>query len=334
MTDELPRVSVIFPTFNRCEVVRRTIECLLATDYPPDRLQIIVADNSTDDTPEMVRELARDTGRDVVLLASTQRLPAVKRNEALRAARGDIVIFLNDDVWVTPGFVRAHVAAHARHAEPVAVLGLVEQSTQMPQTPFIQWYQPFAYDEIASRAGQFVEWRYHWSMNLSLPREVMLTRNLVFHEDWAEIGHEDVELGYRWTRAGYRVVFEPAAWGEHFHPHDLPSACRLQESIGRGLRDLEVLIPEPGLHKRYGVLTRSAGPRAAARMAVRLALFNRVTVQLLRRRLDHADRRGRFAEWAYWKVMLHYTQRAYRATPPRRPTPTPTTPLASEVGAR
>ena len=334
MTPELPRVSVIFLTFNRCEVVRRTIESLLGTDYPPDRLQIIVADNSTDGTPDMVRELARDTGRDVVLLASTQRLPAVKRNEALRAARGDIVVFLNDDVWVTPGFVRAHVAAHARYAEPVAVLGLVEQSTQMPQTPFIQWYQPFAYDEIASRAGQFVDWRYHWSMNLSLPREVMLTRNLVFHEDWAEIGHEDVELGYRWTRAGYRVVFEPAAWGEHFHPHDLPSACRLQESIGRGLRDLEVLIPEPGLHERYGVLTRSAGPRAAARMAVRLALFNRVTVPLLRRRLDHADRRGRFAEWAYWKVMLHYTQRAYRSTPPRRPTPTPTTPLASEVGAR
>ena len=83
MTPELPRVSVIFPTFNRCEVVRRTIESLLGTDYPPDRLQIIVADNSTDGTPDMVRELARDTGRDVVLLASTQRLPAVKRNEAV-----------------------------------------------------------------------------------------------------------------------------------------------------------------------------------------------------------------------------------------------------------
>lgn len=326
MTDELPRVSVIFPTFNRCEVVRRTIECLLATDYPPDRLQIIVADNSTDDTPEMVRELARDTGRDVVLLASTQRLPAVKRNEALRAARGDIVIFLNDDVWVTPGFVRAHVAAHARHAEPVAVLGLVEQSTQMPQTPFIQWYQPFAYDEIASRAGQFVEWRYHWSMNLSLPREVMLTRNLVFHEDWAEIGHEDVELGYRWTRAGYRVVYAPEAWGEHYHPHDLASACRLQASIGRGLRDLESLVPDAGLHERYGVLTRAASPRAMLRMAVRTALFNRVTVPPLQRRLERLDRRSRAAEWAYWKVMLHHTQRAYAATPPRHPEPTPTFP--------
>ena len=82
-------------------------------------------------------------------------------------------------------------------------------------------------------------------MNLSLPREVLLERNLVFHEDWANIGHEDIELGYRWTQAGYDVIYNPKAWGEHFHPHDLDSACRLQHSVGRGLRDLEVLIPEP-----------------------------------------------------------------------------------------
>ena len=92
-------------------------------------------------------------------------------------------------------------------------------------------------------------------MNLSLPRQVMLDRNLVFHEDWAEIGHEDVELGYRWSKAGYRTIYVPAARGEHYHPHDLESSCRLQASIGRGLRDLEALVPEPGLHERYGVLT-------------------------------------------------------------------------------
>lgn len=324
-----PPVSVIFPTYNRCDVVRTTIERLLADEYPTDRLEILVADNSSDATPDMVRGLARDTGRDLRLLVSTHRLPAVKRNEALRQASGDLVIFLNDDVWVTKGFVAAHVEAHARHTDPVAVLGLVEQSPQMPQTPFVQWYQPFAYGEIADRAGQCVDWRYHWSMNLSLPRALMLERNLLFHEDWAEIGHEDVELGYRWTRAGYRVIYAPQARGEHYHPHDLASACRLQASIGRGLRDLEALVPEPGLHERYGVLTRSASPRAMLRMAVRTALFNRVTVPPVQRRLETVQHRSRAAEWAYWKVMLHHTQRAYAATPRRHPVPTPTLPAGA-----
>ncbi len=323
-----PAVSVIFPTYNRCDVVRTTIEHLLAQDYPAERLEILVADNSSDDTPEMVRGYS-EHAVSVQLLSSAERLPAVKRNRALRVASGDLVIFMNDDVWVRPDFVSVHVAAHARYPDLVAVLGHVEQSAQMAQTPFIQWYQPFAYYEIASLAGQPVPWQYHWSMNLSMPRQLLLDRNLIFHEEWAEIGHEDVELGYRWSRAGYQLIYEPAAWGEHYHPHDLISACRLQASIGRGLRDLEVLIPEPGLHERYGVLTPHASRRGKVRMLARLALFNRITAPPLERALRSMPERRRWAEWCYWKVLLRHTQHGYSSTAPRSPTPTPTRPASA-----
>jgi hypothetical protein len=272
----------------------------------------------------MVRRLAAESHVAVRLLASDERLPAVKRNQALRAAGGDLVIFMNDDVWVRPDFVQAHVSAHSSHTDPVAVVGHVEQSTKMPWTPFVEWYQPFAYAQIADRAGREVSYRHHWSMNLSLPRQTMVDRNLVFHEDWAEIGHEDVELGYRWSKAGYRIIYEPRAWGEHFHPHGLASACRLQASIGRGLRDLEALIPEADLLERYGVLTRAASPVLKVRMAARIALFNSLTVPILQRRLEALDRRSRLAEWGYWKVMLHHTQRGYRHAAVRRPAPTST----------
>ena len=165
-------------------------------------------------------------------------------------------------------------------------------------------------------------------MNLSLPRQVMLDRNLVFHEDWAEIGHEDVELGYRWSKAGYRTIYVPAAQGEHYHPHDLESSCRLQASIGRGLRDLEALVPEPGLHERYGVLTSQVPFRRRVRMAARLALFNSLTAPPLERALLTRERRGRLSEWCYWKLMLRHTQHGYRNTPPRNPRPTPIRPAA------
>jgi glycosyltransferase involved in cell wall biosynthesis len=324
MTQVQPSVSVILPTYNRSDVGRRTIERFLAQDYPHELMEILVADNSSDDTPDMVRELAAGADLPVRLVSSDERLPAVKRNQALRLAVGDLVVFMNDDVWVGPDFVAAHVAAHVRHPGPVAVVGHVDQSPLMPRTPFVEWYQPFAYHEIADRAGRPVSYRYHWSMNLSLPRQVMLDRNLVFHEDWAEIGNEDVELGYRWSMAGYPIIYEPKAWGEHFHPHDLASACRLQASIGRGLRDLEVLVPEPDLLERFGVLTRAASPGRKLRMVVRVALFNSVTVPLLQRRLQVRARRGRLAEWMYWKVMLHHTQHGYRTAPRRHPVPTPT----------
>ncbi len=331
--DDLPFVSVIFPTYNRCDVVETTIEHLLAQDYPSDRFEILVCDNSTDDTPAMVERIAADARVPVRLLWSEERLPAVKRNAGLRAARGELVLFLNDDVWARPVLLREHVRSHAAATEPIAVLGFVEQSPQMPQTPFISWYQPFAYDEIADRDGATVPYRYSWSMNLSLPRAEMLERNLIFHEDWANIGHEDVELGYRWTSAGRSIVYNAAAAGEHFHPHGLTSACRVQESIGRGLRDLEVLIPDPELRERYGIFAWDNSPRAIVRGSIRRALFNRVTVPPVQSWLEAQDHNTALTEWLYWKVLLHHTNTGYREQAPRNPTPTPFGPAAPKIEA-
>lgn len=327
--DELPSFSIILPTYNRADVVEQTLVQLLAQDYPADRIEILVCDNSTDGTPEMVERVAATAASPVHLVPSDERLPAVKRNQGLRQATGDLVMFINDDVWFRPDALREHVRSHAARTEPVAVVGLVEQSAQMPPTAFIEWYRPFGYEPIAHLADQAVPYQFHWSMNLSLPREVLLERNLVFHEDWANIGHEDIELGYRWTRAGYDVIYNPKAWGEHFHPHDLDSACRLQFSVGRGLRDLEVLIPEAGLVERYGLFSWSNSPRAVARGLARKALFNRATVPPLQRRLAELDRRSRLAEWTFWKIMLHHTDAGYMAQPPRRPIPVPTRPAST-----
>jgi glycosyltransferase involved in cell wall biosynthesis len=317
-------VSVVFPTYNRCDVVERTLRHLLDQDHLP--IEILVVDNSTDGTPDMVRRLGAETDGRVRLIWIDERLPAVKRNLGLHQARGDLVLFLNDDVWLRTDAVRRHVERHQDAGRPVAVLGHVEQSAEMPWSPFVEAYQPFAYSELAGRHGQVVPWRYFWSMNLSLPRSLMLERNLVFHEDWAEIGHEDVELGYRWHQAGLELVYEAEAWGEHYHPHTLESACRLQASVGRGLRDLEVLIPEPDLLERYGVLSLRNRPAAVARQLARTVLFNRVTVPAATRWLVSRSANSGLTRWMYWKVLLHHTTRAYRSTPARRPTPVPILP--------
>lgn len=323
---ELPSISVVIPTYNRCEVVERTLRHLLTQAYPATRLEILVCDNSSDGTPDMVHRVAASAEASVQLLASHERLPAVKRNQGLAAARGDLVLFINDDVWLRSDALSAHAAAHTARPGPVAVLGHVEQSQEMPHTPFIRWYRPFAYDLLAGAAGCTVGYRFFWSMNLSLPRKVMVDRRLMFHEDWANIGHEDVELGYRWTKAGYPLIYCPEAWGEHYHPHDLDSACRLQYAVGRGLRDLQHLVPEPGLLERYGAFSLSNSRRAVVRGVARRSLFNRLTVPILQKRLGRLQRPSRLAEWCYWKVLLYHTDRGFVEQPPRRPIPVPTLP--------
>jgi glycosyltransferase involved in cell wall biosynthesis len=311
--------SCILPTFNRSEVVEQSLRCLLAVDYPADCFEILVADNSTDDTPQMVERVARTARARVRLLRSDERLPAVKRNQAIRAAEADYVVLMNDDVWVTPSFLAEHERSQRPSPRPTAVLGHVEQSPAMPPTPFIEWYRPFAYHEIADRADRPVGHRYFWSMNLSLPRNEMLDRNLMFHEDWAEIGNEDIELGFRWDGAGNAVVYNPRAYGEHYHPHTLSSACRLQETVGRGLRDLEWLVPERDLLQRYGVLSARNDTRSIARGIARAVLFNDLSVPHVQRWLESRTSNDRRTRWLYWKVLLHYTNRGYRQAPPRCP---------------
>jgi glycosyltransferase involved in cell wall biosynthesis len=320
----LPTFSIVIPTYNRAEVLERTIRQLDTQDYPAGLFEVIAVDNSTDATPLMVERLGQSCRSSIRLLRVPQRLPAVKRNLGLRAATGAIVLFLNDDVWARPDLLSEHARAHAANAgELVAVLGHVEQSPEMPKTPFLEFYLPFAYHEIAAYADRPVAARYFWSMNLSLPRAEMIARNLVFHEDWAEIGHEDVELGHRWTKAGGLVVYNARAYVEHYHPHTLESACALQESIGRGLRDLEKLVPERDLLERYGVFSWHNSPRAIVRGVVRRTLFNAVTVPFAQRWLSARSRNTALTRWMYWKVMLHFTERGYRRAPARHPRPVP-----------
>lgn len=325
-----PSFSVVIPTFNRAAVVEQTLRHLLAQDYSDDRYEILVVDNSSDGTPAMVERLAGESrtsgGPEIRLLVFDERLPAVKRNRGLDAARGDLVFFVNDDVWFEPDALAEHARTHAVHAEPVAVLGACRQSPQMVQTPFVEFYEPFAYGEMAPYADRPVPYRYFWSMNLSLPRRVMLDRNLRFHEDWAHIGHEDVELGWRWTRAGLGAIYNPRARGDHYHPHTVVSACRLQESIGRGLRDLEALVPDPDLLERYGVFSWRNRPRAVARGLAREALFNGWTAPPLASWLDRRACNTRLTRWLYWKVLLHSTNRGYRREPRRAPAPLRTFP--------
>ncbi len=101
-----PLVSVVVLTYNNWEYSEA---CLFAvrnwSDYP--NLEIIVVDNaSTDGSRENLRELERQDERVQVILNDTNLGVAAGYNVGLRVARGDYVILLNNDTYVTRGWVR------------------------------------------------------------------------------------------------------------------------------------------------------------------------------------------------------------------------------------
>jgi cellulose synthase/poly-beta-1,6-N-acetylglucosamine synthase-like glycosyltransferase len=87
----LPPLSVIIPAYNEQRVIGEKIDNVLSQDYPPDRLEILVASESDDGTDAIV---ARYAHRGVTLLPSAVRRGKVaNQHRAVERARGDVLVF-------------------------------------------------------------------------------------------------------------------------------------------------------------------------------------------------------------------------------------------------
>jgi glycosyltransferase involved in cell wall biosynthesis len=96
MIAEKKRASVIIPTFNRREILRRAIDSALARTGRADEV-IVVDDGSTDGTADALRDLPAR----VRVLRTENGGPAAARNAGIRAARGSYIAFLDsDDEWI------------------------------------------------------------------------------------------------------------------------------------------------------------------------------------------------------------------------------------------
>src|SRR4051794_11750386 len=92
-----PRVSVVIRTYNRARYLGEAIESVLGQTLHDLEL-IVVDDGSTDDTPAL---LDRYAGRLRPILCGRTANPSLLANTGIRAARGDLVAFLDsDDVWL------------------------------------------------------------------------------------------------------------------------------------------------------------------------------------------------------------------------------------------
>jgi glycosyltransferase involved in cell wall biosynthesis len=90
-----PVVSVVIPTYNYGRFVTAAVDSVLAQTRPADEI-IVIDDGSTDDTRD---RLAGCRDRITYVYQANQGLPAA-RNTGIRAARGDLIAFLDsDDLW-------------------------------------------------------------------------------------------------------------------------------------------------------------------------------------------------------------------------------------------
>ncbi|MBP7692566.1 MAG: glycosyltransferase family 2 protein, partial [Anaerolineales bacterium] len=215
-----PRVSVILVNYNGARHLAECLASLNALDWPAAALDVILVDNaSTDDSLAVARALRSD----IQVLPQAANLGfAPACNLGARAASGEYLAFLNNDLRVDPGWLRAMTAPFVGAPADLACVASVIRSWDGRLVDFVGGAL-----NAYGRAFQVDQGLPYDPDRYAAPRELlfacggaMLARREVYLEtggfDDDFIAYfEDVDFGWRLWLQGYRVVLAPAAQAFH-----------------------------------------------------------------------------------------------------------------------
>jgi glycosyltransferase involved in cell wall biosynthesis len=212
-------VSIIIPTYNRSEVLRKTLDAYAAQTGDHRILELLVVDDgSRDDTRSVVEQCTLAASFPIRYIYQENRGLAAARNHGIREASGELLLFGDDDIIPTPGMVAKHTAWHQEYPDAnLGLLGYVIWAPDVRPTPFMMWsglYGPqFQFGTF--KPGMELKYWHAYFCNTSV-KAGFLAQNQMFNEIFQQYGWEDVEMSYRLYEEGFRMFYEPAALGHHY----------------------------------------------------------------------------------------------------------------------
>lgn len=240
-----PRISVIVPTYQRRALAVRLVELLDRQVYDNSFEAIVVVDGSTDDTAGGLAVLAPSFPLRVI--SQSNRGLARARNRGAEEARGEIFLFLDDDMEPDPLLLAQHDRSHAAGAD--AVCGVMPLHPDSPSNLLSEGVRMWA-EELAHRLStpEYVP-RFDEVVGgqLSIRREVFRQLGGFDEHFTAEgtYGNEDLDLAHRLLAGGYRTVHNPSAisWQRYV----VDAANHLQQYSQVGAADVAIVRKHPEL---------------------------------------------------------------------------------------
>jgi GT2 family glycosyltransferase len=143
------------------------------------------------------------------------------RNVGWRAARARMVMFLGDDILADRDLLQEHLRWHKRHPdERVGVLGHVRWARELELTAFMRWLEHGTQFDYHTIQGSEAGWGHFYTSNISVKRP-LLERAGGFDEEHFPFLYEDLDLGYRLSGLGLRLLYNRRARAAHLHQTDL-----------------------------------------------------------------------------------------------------------------
>ena len=233
---DLPRVTVQLPLFNERTVARRLLRAVGALDYPSDRLEVQVLDDSTDETRAIVDDEVRQLGErgidaKVLRRAARTGFKAGALELGMREARGELLCVFDADFLPPPQFLRRTVGAFDDPA-----IGMVQA----------RWGHANRDEHALTRAeatlldGHFViehKVRCDTGLFFNFNGTAGIWRRAAI-EDAGGWQHdtltEDLDLSYRAQLAGWRFAYAPSVVAPAEVPADIASFQSQQNRWAKG----------------------------------------------------------------------------------------------------
>jgi cellulose synthase/poly-beta-1,6-N-acetylglucosamine synthase-like glycosyltransferase len=203
----LPKVSIVIPTYNESQYIKKCIDAILMQDYPIESLEILVVDgNSEDNTLDLVHQHFIDQKMPVAIHKNPKRKTPTGLNIGVCKSTGDVVIILGAHAELYPGFIR-------RNVENLRIPGVVcSGGTQInlgdsPKQISIgvvmsHWFgmatAPHRYQKKPGKVHTVAYGAYRRD----------LFKEIGYFEEEGSIA-EDAELNWRIIQSGYDIYFDP-----------------------------------------------------------------------------------------------------------------------------
>ena len=227
--DPYPLVTILIPAYCEEKVIARSLEGILAIDYPFKEI-VVVDDASPDDTVAAVAPFVRE-GKVRLVRKRRNEGKAMALNDALPVINGEIVLIMDADAYPDPRILH-WIVPHFRSPRVAAVTGNPRVANRHTLLSRLQLL------EFASIVGLLRRAQRVWGRILTMSGVVGAFRRSALLDVGLyspEMATEDIDMTWKLQRRAYDVRYEPRAVVWMQVPADLPALFRQRIRWAKGL---------------------------------------------------------------------------------------------------
>jgi len=249
------RISVVIPTFNRQDILERTLKALEEQTLPKKYFEVVVVnDGSSDGTHDFLERYKNRGALNFTYIQKENEGQGIARNTALSHTDGIVILFLGDDHIPEPTLLEEHWKVHERYfTENFICLGHTTWHHELVINPCMQFleYIGFQFKYGAMQKFPLIDKEYHlriatykffYTGNISVKRS--LFEKYQFDTRFKKYGWEDIELGLRMQYdEGAIILYSEKAKALHYHSMELEPTLKRMEQVGKSAKLAKKINP-------------------------------------------------------------------------------------------